>query len=417
MATKDKMQTTAGSWALLGSVVPRDAFVVAQLRRAGAIILGHASMTEWASLRSSNMVPLTFGTETDGSIAGPAQINSVVGIKPTPGLTSRSGIIPSSQSLDTVGPLARSVRDAVLGLNAIVGPDERDPLMTFGPRRQETDYARFLSDKKSLRGAKFGLPIKRCWENVPEDQKRVATRIFDGIIRAGGGIIFVEYPCAEERIAANGKWDWELGGPSKSEYTVVTTEAYDGITDYLSELSNTNIRSLEDVIQFNIKNRGTEGASPGDHPAFPTGQDVFHDIVATRGELDNTYLAAANHINAQTTKFGIDAALKHKTADGQVQDLDALILCDRLLVGQQIAAQAADESGYPTINVPIGVDDAGIPVSITLQQTAWQEGALIKWASAIEDVRNEILGGRPTPEYKNYLAKNIPIRGGPAPAS
>ena len=321
------------------------------------------------------MVPLTFGLETDGSITGPAQIYSVVGIKPTPGLTSRSGIIPSSQTLDTVGPLRRSVRDAVLGLNAIVGLDERDPLTTSASRHQEKDYTRLLSDKKSLRGAKFGLPIKRCWEFVKEDQKREATRIFDGIIEASGEIVNLDYQCAEDRIAANGKWDWyafrlqlfasanrftrELGGPSKSEYTVVTTEAYDALRDYLSELSNTNIKTLEDVVAFNIENRGTEGAFPGDHPAFPTGQvnsfiscpnlaniikDVFHYIVDTRGEKNESYYEALNHIQAQTRKSGIDGALKHTTAEGEVQELDALILCDRLLVGQQIAAQAGEHT-------------------------------------------------------------------------
>ncbi|KAL9044546.1 MAG: hypothetical protein Q9214_002324, partial [Letrouitia sp. 1 TL-2023] len=201
MATKDKMQTTAGSWALLGSVVPRDAFVVARLRQEGAIILGHAIHDRMG------ISPIEVLDPTDGSIVGPAQINSVVGIKPTPGLTSRSGIIPSSQTLDTVGPLGRSVQDAVLGLNAIVGRDERDPLTTSESRHQEKDYTQFMSDKKSLRGAKFGLPIKRCWEFVKEDQKREATRIFDGIIKAGGEIVHLNYQCAEERIAANGKWD------------------------------------------------------------------------------------------------------------------------------------------------------------------------------------------------------------------
>ena len=157
---------------------------------------------------SSNMVPLTFGSETDGSIIGPAQINSVVGIKPTPGLTSRSGIIPSSYSLDTVGPLGRSVQDAVLGLNAIVGSDERDPLTLGKARHQDIDYTQFLRNQSSLRGAKFGLPIKRCWEFVKADQKREATRILDGIVEAGGEIIHLDYQCAEERIASNGKWDW-----------------------------------------------------------------------------------------------------------------------------------------------------------------------------------------------------------------
>ena len=155
------------------------------------------------------MVPLTFGTETDGSIAGPAQYSGVVGIKPTPGLTSRSGIIPASETFDTVGPIARTVEDAAIGLNAIVGSDEKDPLSLEGPPLpREVDYTAYLSDKNVLKGAKFGLPIKRCWEFVKEDQKREAVRIFDGIVGAGGEIIHVDYPSAEERIGEDGKWNW-----------------------------------------------------------------------------------------------------------------------------------------------------------------------------------------------------------------
>ena len=154
------------------------------------------------------MVPLTFGSETDGSIIGPAQINAVVGIKPTPGLTSRSGVIPASQSFDTVGPLGRTMHDAALGLNAIVGSDSRDELTLVESRREEEDYTRFLSDKTSLKGARFGLPIRRCWEFVSDDQKRAAEIIFEGIAEAGGEIVHVDYPCAEECIAADGKWDW-----------------------------------------------------------------------------------------------------------------------------------------------------------------------------------------------------------------
>lgn len=354
---------------------------------------------------SVNIVPLTLGTETDSSIAGPAQINAVVGIKPTPGLTSRAGVLPTSETMDTVGPLARTVADAALGLNIIASPDERDNLTRSPEVHREDDYTQFLSTKEVLKGAKFGLPINGCWSFVSEDQRAAAVKILDGMKHAGAEIIEVDYPSAEDRIAPNGKWDWELGAPSHSEFTVVKTEAYNGITSYLSELSNTEIKTFEDILHFNEENTGTEGAKPGDHPAFATGQDTLVKVAECKGVKDQTYYDALRYVQQKTRQEGIDGALKHVTKGGVETQLDALVLCDRRQVGQQIAAQA----GYPTITIPVGLDKDGMPVGITLQQTAWAEGLLIKWASAIEDVRNELLGGRPLPSYRNHLAKNIPI--------
>ncbi|EON67128.1 hypothetical protein W97_06381 [Coniosporium apollinis CBS 100218] len=444
MATKDKMQTTAGSWALLGSIVPRDAHVVSKLREAGTVILGHANMSEWASVRSkaystgysprrgqvrnpydlssspfgssggsavsvsANIVPLSFGTETDTSIIGPSLINGVVGIKPTVGLTSRNGVIPITESMDTVGSMGRTVYDAVLGLDAIVGPDKRDQSTLNPSRHQEDDYNAFMSDRHALQGAKFGMPMKRCWDFVPEDQREVANKILDAITAAGGELIETDFPCTTERIPETGTWDWlvhPFGEPSKSEFTVVKVEAYNTINAYLSELSNTSIKNLEDVIAFNEENAGTEGASPGDHPAFPNGQDNFHEIIKQCGVRDDTYRSALAYIQEESRRFGIDGALKHVRKNGESVELDALILCDRKGIGQQMAAQA----GYPIICVPIGLDAAGFPVGLTLHQTAWKEGALIRWASAIEDLRNHVFGPRPTPTYREYLSKNIPI--------
>ncbi|KAF2230985.1 amidase signature enzyme [Viridothelium virens] len=420
MATKDKMQTTAGSWALLGSKVPKDAFVIAKLREAGAIILGHANMSEWASVRSkiystsysprggqvrnsfnlssspfgssggsavtvsSNIVPLSFGTETDTSIIGPAQINGVVGIKPTVGLTSRAGIIPVSESLDTVGTFGRTVLDAVQGLNAIAGKDYDDQATQDSRIAQYCDYTSFISSKIDLKGAKFGLPIKRCWDVVPKDQKQAVSKILDAITATGAEIIPTEFPCAEERIQKDGAWNWEFGVPSESEFTIVKVEAYNGINEYLSKLSETDVKTLEDIVAYNLDNRGSEGAQCGDHPAFPSGQDNFEEILECKG---------------------IDAALCHRAASGEVIMLDALIMSDRKGVGQQMAAQA----GYPIITIPVGLDAAGISVGMSLHQTAFHEGVLVKWASAIEEVRNEVLGWRPMPKYHFYHSKNVPI--------
>lgn len=230
MATADKMDTTAGSNALLGSVVPRDARIVSLLREAGAVILGHASMSEWASIRSSNesmgyssrggqvrnpynlsmsawgsssgsaaavaagIVPVSYGTETDTSIISPAYYTGLVGIKPTVGLTSRAGVIPCSVSLDTVGPLARNVRDAVLGLQAIVGVDPRDPY-TEEAANHITDYARHLATKDALKGAVFGLPVKRVWDHVDEEIRPRYEEVFQMMRDAGAQIVEVDFPC------------------------------------------------------------------------------------------------------------------------------------------------------------------------------------------------------------------------------
>ncbi|KAL9609292.1 MAG: hypothetical protein Q9167_005928 [Letrouitia subvulpina] len=427
MATKDGMQTTAGSWALLGNVVPRDAFVVSRLRTAGAVILGHANMSEWADLRSkdysegysprggqvrnpfdlsrtplgsssgsavavsANIVPLSFGTETDSSIIGPANINSVVGIKPTPGLTSRDGVIPISQSLDTVGSFGRTVADAVSGLNVIVCQDKRDALTLTSQRVQHEDYSQFIKSREALKGAKFGLPRKRCWDLVDDDQRSVALRLIDAMKEAGATIIDTDFPCAEDRVPSDGEWDWsgytrllsnivtdrgnrEYGESNRSEFTVVKVEAYNSINAYLSELSDTPIKSLEDVVAYNDKYGGTEGANPGDVAAFPSGQDNLREVVAGRGHKNKDYYDALQYTREKTRKEGFDAALKPLTADNQTIELDALLICDRKGAGQMLAAQA----GYPIISVPIGIDAAGLPVGMSIHQRAWKEAELIK---------------------------------------
>ena len=152
-------------------------------------------------------MPIAFGTETDTSIIGPAGINGVVGIKPTVGLTSRSGIIPISEHMDTVGPLGRSVADAVYGLNAIVGRDDEDSF-TLIDTTEQVDYSQFLSNESALKGARFGLPQKRCWEFVKGRERDLAMEIFDALKTSGAEVFPVEFPCYEDRIAENGEWDW-----------------------------------------------------------------------------------------------------------------------------------------------------------------------------------------------------------------
>ncbi len=181
------------------------------------------------------------------------------------------------------------------------------------------------------------------------------------------------------------------------------------------------MKTIDDIVAYNDENRGTEGAQPGDHPAFSSGQvsieslrccvssdkskDNLRETAQTRGTKTESYHQALKYIRRKSREEGIDAALKHVDKDGQTIELDALLLCDRKGAGQQLAAQA----GYPVICVPIGADTNGIPVSLSLQHSAWKEGALIKWTSAIEDLVKDQLGGRPRPEYRMYLSKNIPV--------
>ena len=180
--------------------------------------------------------------------------------------------------MDTVGSFGRTVADAVHGLNAIVGVDQRDPMTCSSSRLQRVDYSKSLTTKASLKGARFGLPNKRCWELTAKEIKETAVKILEAIQEAGASVIEVDFPCAEDRIPADGKWDWTYGKPSKSEFSVVEVEAYNGINSYLSELSGTRMKVLEDVIEYNEENSGTEGGKPGDHPAFPTGQVSYSPI-------------------------------------------------------------------------------------------------------------------------------------------
>ena len=354
---------------------------------------------------STNIVPLAFGTETDTSIIGPALASGIVGIKPTVGLTSRGGVIPISETQDSVGPYGRTVADAVRALDVIAGPDEDDPHSTVPERRQPQSYCDYLTDRHALKSARFGLPMKRFWELAPQPQRKVAEQVLEWMVEAGAEIVPVEMPCAEERIHEDGHWDWERYGDTKpeiSEITVSKVQTYYLMRDYLSKLKNTPMKSLEDIVRFNDENGGTEGGHAGDLPAFPDGQDLFRKCVDTKGVKDETYHAALNHIQSQCREHGIDAALKNP---GSPDTLDALLFCDIKMAGQCIAAQA----GYPIIAIPIGLDQDGMPVSLTVQHSAWEEARLVKWASAIEDLVRHKKGPRHTPSYRNHLRKNVPV--------
>lgn len=244
IATKDKLETTAGSWALEGSIVPRDALVVSKLRNAGAVLMGKATLSEWADMRSNNysegysarggqcrsaynftvnpggsssgsaiavsnnVVTFALGTETDGSLINPAERNAVVAIKPTVGLTSRNGVIPESTHQDTVGGFGKTVKDAVYALDAIHGVDPRDNYTQAQIGKTPTGYLQFISNRSALKGARFGIPWKSFWQFLDPEQMNILLEIVDMIKEAGATVINgTELPHYETTVSPNG-WNW-----------------------------------------------------------------------------------------------------------------------------------------------------------------------------------------------------------------
>ena len=211
--------------------------------------------------------------------------------------------------------------------------------------------------------------------------------------------------------------------PEISEITVSAIQTCYLMDEYLSKLSNTSIHTLADIVKYNNENRGSEGGHPYDIPAFPDGQPLFEQCVKTKGLKTPTYHAALKHITSQCRENGIDSALNHLNPfDGKSVQLDALLFCDVKRGGIQIAAQA----GYPVLTIPVGLDLDGMPVSLVLIHTAWQDDKLVRWASAIEDLlahqqrlRVRKNGGKQLPRskrisripptYINHLRKNIPV--------
>ncbi|KAM0344868.1 hypothetical protein ACHAPU_007000 [Fusarium lateritium] len=447
IATKDSLETTAGSWALLGNVVPRDAHVVKKLRDAGAVLFGKAALSEWADMRSNdysegysarggqvrsaynltvnpggsssgsgvgvgaNVVAFSLGTETDGSVINPANRNALVGFKPTVGLTSRAGVIPESEHQDSVGAFARTVKDATLVLDAIYGVDKRDNY-TSAQKSQtpKGGFAQYLTDKKALKGATFGLPWKSFWALADEDMQSQLLELIDLIKSAGATIINGTEITNYETIVSPDGWNWDYGTargfPNESEYTYIKVDFYRNIETYLSEVKNTNVRNLEDIVKFNEEYDGTEGGYPYEdgkgHPAFASGQDGFLASLKTKGKQDETYWQALEFCQT-STRNGIDDALTHKG-----KKLSGLLVPPQVAQAPQIAAQA----GYPVITIPGGyAKDSGMPFGLAIMQTAWAEAELVKWASAIEDLQRsaDAPSKRRLPKWLGYLERNVPV--------
>lgn len=399
IGTADRMMTTAGSLALLGFTPEKDSGVAQRLRESGAVILGKTNLSEWANFRSNhsssgwsgrggqtrspysldrnpcgsssgsgaavaaNLCAVTVGSETDGSIVCPASANGVVGIKPTLGLVSRSGIIPIAHSQDTAGPICRTVADAAILLTAMAGIDAADSATEGSRGKAQTDYMNFL-DRGGLRGARIGVIRKffdfndalgPLMESLLEVMKREGAVIVDPV-----------------EIASIGKFD-------KSELEVLLYEFKADLNAYLAVAGGkAPVHSLKEIIEFNERNREKE------MPFF--GQDIMTKSEAKGPLTDQAYRDALELNHRLTRAEGIDRAMdEHK--------LDALMaptagpswLTDHVTGDHDTGGSSslAAVAGYPNINVPAGFV-FGMPVGVSFFGRAWSEPTLIKVAYAFE---------------------------------
>lgn len=398
IGTHDRMHTSAGSLALAASVAPEDAPVAGQLRSAGAVILGKTNMTEWANIMSSkmwagyssrgkqtlnpygpeelfvggsssgsavaaaaNLAAAAIGTETDGSIISPAIQNFCVGIKPTVGLVSRTGIIPISHRQDTAGPIARTVTDAAIVLGALTAIDPRDPAMTSeGANADRTpirDYTPYL-DSSYLKQARIGIP-RFYYKGLDAKRLEIMEQAIATLQEQGATIVdHVTLPCEQA------EWDHDLLG----------IEFKRGVNDYLSTLPDgAPVRTLADIIAFNDAHA---------EEALKYGQDVLEWCESTDGATDTeTYLAKTARTKKLAAEQGIDFALKEHR-------LDAL-----LLPAMHNEHCPAAKAGYPLVTVPAGWSDEDShpegfptkgPVGVIFAGTAFSEPTLIRIAYGFE---------------------------------
>ncbi|MEH7115421.1 amidase family protein [Neobacillus niacini] len=384
--TADKMHTSAGSLALKDSIALKDSFVAEMLRKAGAVILGKTNMTEWANFMAlgmksgyssrggqvlnpygpgkfdvggsssgsgaaiaANLAAAAIGTETSGSILNPSCQNSLVGIKPTVGLISRRGIIPIAHTQDTAGPMARTVKDAAILLNALTGVDEQDPITRTNPLC-EKDFTEHLR-KDGLKGKRIGIATDGFIEQLSEEKQKIFHDAV-AILEAAGAEIMehIEIPSAKE------KWS----------YDVLTYEFKPDLNAYLNKLHpSIPVRSLTHLIDFNRRN---------EEKMLKYGQAVLSQSEKTSGSLtEEEYIKALEFDQYHSTLRGIDYALEQ-------YDLDVILFPGD--EGSQISAKA----GYPTIAVPAGYTSEGEPVGISFAGTAYSEPKLIEAAYAFEQL-------------------------------
>ncbi|MGC1415199.1 MAG: amidase [Candidatus Acidiferrum sp.] len=399
IATADKMQTTAGSLALLGSKPPEDSFVAKKLREAGAVILGKTNLSEWANIRSdhsisgwsgrggqtrnpyaldrnpcgsssgtgagisSNLAAIGIGTETDGSIVCPSSSNGLAGIKPTVGLVSRSHIIPISHTQDTAGPMCRTVRDAAILLGALTGVDPNDGATAASEGKSHWDYTKFL-DADGLRGARIGV-LRKAFGFSPAVDKLMESAL--EVMKKQGATLVdpVEFET------------W--GKFRKTEFMGLLYELKADLNAYLAWLGpNTPVKTLKEIIEFNEKNAAKE------MPYF--GQENFIEAEKKGPLTTPEYVDAIKQNHEMSKKDGIDATMDKHKLDAIVGPTGGPAWLTDIVNGDAFgggSSEFAAVAGYPNITVNAGFD-FGLPVGISFFGRAWSEPVLLKIAYGFE---------------------------------
>lgn len=410
IATRDRMQTTAGSLALEGSAPRADAFVVQRLRSAGAVILGKTNLSEWANIRSSqgtsgwsarggltrnpyaldrntsgsssgsaaavaaSLCAAAVGSETDGSILSPASICGLVGLKPTIGLVSRSGIVPIAHSQDTAGPMARSVRDCALLLGGLVGADANDATMTGADSKRTVDYLAAL-DTNALKGARLG--VARQFFGFHEPSDRVYAEVLKALEKAGAVLVD---PVALPAIETIGD----------AELTVLLYELKADLNLYLAALGpGAKVKTLADVIAFNERNAATE--------LKWFGQDLLVKAQAKGPLTDDEYLKARALCLKVARDDGIDAVMKTHRLDALVAPTGGPAWRSDMVVGDHVVGGSttpAAIAGTPSVTVPAGFVQ-GLPLGLSFFAGAWSEARLLALAYSFE----QTMKARRPPRY------------------
>ncbi len=396
--TGDKMQTTAGSLALEGNVAEKDAFIAKKLREAGAVILGKTNLSEWANFRSfnsssgwsgrgaqarnpycldrtpcgsssgtgaavaANLCAIGIGTETDGSIVCPSGTNGVVGIKPTLGMWSRTGIIPIAHSQDTAGPMARTVKDAAILLGALAEFDINDGEAHFEKGKIYSDYTTFLDDN-GLAGMRIGVASQLIGFNAEVDT--LFQQAVEVLKNQGAEIV--------EKVEFENNQKW-----GDLSFHVLLYEFKADLNKYLQEHPSAPLKSLEEIIEFNKKNVDRE------MPWF--GQEIFLQAQEKGDLTTEEYLVALKDAKRFAGKEGIDKVMDEHNLDAIIAETNSPAWNIDWVNGDHYSGGSSSPaaiSGYPNITVPMGFIH-GLPVGISFFGKAWSEPKLLKIAYAFE---------------------------------
>jgi amidase len=412
ITTGDKMHTTAGALAIADNIMNEDAFIIKKLREAGAVLLGKTNLSEWANFRSThstsawssrggqtkcpyildrnpsgssagsgsaasaNLCAIAIGTETDGSIVSPSSVNGLVGIKPTVGLWSRSGIIPISKTQDTAGPMARTVTDAAILLGILAGADPGDIYTAAGKGKIEADYTKLL-DTDGLKGKRLGVEKDALKINPQMDP--IFKEAIALLKSKGATIVEVEL-------------NKQLKPIGSAEFTVLVYEFKDGLNKYLAS-ANSKIKSIANVIAFNKANEAK---------AMPFFKQEILELAQAKGGLDSKEYTDALEKTTGITRNAIDTLMKENQLDAIIAPTNGFAECIDLVNGDYDTgfsfSTPAAMAGYPHITVPMGYF-SNLPVGLSFISTAWKEGDIIKLAYAYEQASKK----RVSPKFKTGL--------------